>query len=64
MNDAQKIRLLSRGLMAAMRWPYDGSMVNHVHDPSIPAKEGGFTDRYIADVNEIHAAWLVAKENQ
>ena len=44
MNDIEKIRILSRGLKAALRWPYTGEMLDHIKNPTL--MEGHNYDPY------------------
>lgn len=60
MNDIEKIRILSRGLKAALRWPYTGEMLDHIKNPTL--MEGhNYDPRYIADMREIKAALAAAE---
>jgi hypothetical protein len=59
-TDEEKIRILSRGLKAALRWPYDTSMLKHIADPSTAINQN-FDDRYLDDVQEVRSALRIAK---
>ena len=61
MNDTEKIRTLSRGLLAAMRWLYQSDTRQHFIEPET-AWDEHLDPSYIADVREAHAAYMIAKE--
>ena len=61
MTDTEKIRTLSRGLLAAMRWLYQGDTQEHFIDPET-ARDEHLDPSYLADVHEAHSAYLIAKE--
>ena len=52
-------RTLARALKAALKWPYDKTMINHVIHG---IKDKTFDPSYIADVADIRAGANVAAE--
>jgi hypothetical protein len=63
MTIEEKLRVMKRGFEAAMRWPYDRDIPDHVKHPEIAEKAGlNFDLRYLADIREMHEAYLLTLE--
>jgi len=56
-----QLRILIRGFKAAMRWPYEPDMINHIADPE-SAKGKGYDRRYLADIDDMHRAFEIARK--